>query len=217
MSKQRSRSSTASLKSPNSLGLIDTQVQANKLEFLFASRMGRESIEDLESDLVLIPVLSGMKVPRDLRADTPGVGELIKQSIKQNDFHGKRGERLLINTPLPTTTSGSGRIVLLAGLGRADKFCAGAALEVFDALVDEACRSNVKRITIPFIPNRGTGNCLTMKGMAHKLNIAINRRLSQQEGVVALSEVQIFCTTQAKPHIEQGLAIPLTEGNCGCK
>ncbi|MBX9573858.1 MAG: hypothetical protein K2X77_33485 [Candidatus Obscuribacterales bacterium] len=188
----------------------DAQLQANKPEFLFAARMGRESIEDIQTDLVLIPVLSGMKVPRDLRADSEEVGELIKQAIKDNNFAGKRGETLLVETSLPSSTGEGSRKLLLAGLGRADKFCARAAEGVFGALVDEACRLNAARVTIPFIPNRGTGACLNMKGMAHRMNIALNKRLAQKgDEEVSLTEVQIFCTPQAKPHIEQGLSIPV--------
>lgn len=186
------------------------QLQATKPEFLFEARMGRESIEDIQTDLVLIPVLSGMKVPRDLRADSQEVGELIKQAIKDNNFNGKRGETLLVETTLPSSTGEGNRKLLLAGLGRADKFCAGAAEGVFGALVDEACRLNAARVTIPFIPNRGTGACLNMKGMAHRMNIALNKRLAEKgDGEVSLTEVQIFCTPQAKPHIEQGLSIPV--------
>lgn len=183
--------------------------QAKKPEFLFEARMGRESIEDIQSDLVLIPVLSGMKVPRDLHADNPELGELIKQAIKDNDFHGKRGETLIVETELPSSTGDGGRKLLLAGLGRADKFCAGAAESVFSALVDEACRLNAVRVTIPFIPNRGTGACLNMKGMAHRMNVALSKRLADKGDEVSLTEVQIFCTPQAKPHIEQGLSIPV--------
>lgn len=206
---QRSRSSAAAI-------VLDepVQLQAEQPEFLFVARMGRESIEALESDLVLIPVLSGMKVPRDLRADTPEIGELIKQAIKDGDFRGRRGERLLVNTSLPTTTTASGRKLLLAGLGRPERFCAGAAYGVFEALIQEAVKLKAKRITVPFIPNRGTGSCLNMKGMAHMMNVALNKQLAET-GDVGLSEVQIFCTPQAKPHIEQGLAIPFNK-DCAC-
>ena len=193
----------------------DSTNQAKMPEFLFEARMGRESIEDIESDLVLIPVLSGMKVPRDLRADNPELGDLIKQAIKDNNFNGKRGETLLVETPLPSSNGKGGRKLLLAGLGRADKFCAGAAESVFGQVVDEACRLNAAHVTIPFIPNRGTSSCLNMKGMAHRMNVALNKRLAEKgDEEVSLTEVQIFCTPQAKPHIEQGLSIPVQIGDC---
>lgn len=188
--------------------------QVNMPEFLFSTRMGRDSIEELESDLVLIPVLTGMKVPRDLYADKPEIAELIKQAIKDNDFRGKLGETLLVETPLRNSSGQPGRRLLLAGLGRPSRFCAGAAESVFEAVVDKACQLNVSRITIPFIPNRGTGSCLNMKGMAHRMNVALNRRLGQQTENVSLAEVQIFCTPQAKPFIEKGLSIPLKDVDC---
>lgn len=190
------------------------QHQATKPEFIFAPEMGRKSIDEIETDLVLVPVLAGMKVPRDLHAKAGDVGELIKSAIKDGGFSGKRGDRLLIETDLMGTGQDKVRHVLLAGLGRPDKFCGRTAYEVFEQLIEEAIRLDVRRVTIPFAPNRGTGSCLNMKGMGHKLNAAVTNCFKRLDHPVALSEIQIYCTPQAKAHIQKGLDIPLADDDC---
>lgn len=190
--------------------------QAMKPVFIFAPEMGRKSIDEIETDLVLVPVLSGMKVPRDLHAKSSGVGELIKSAIRDGGFQGKRGDQLLVDTGLAGSQRDSSRHVLIAGLGRPDKFCGRTAYEVFEHLIEEAIRLKVRRVTIPFAPNRGTGACLNMKGMGHKLNQAVTNCFSRLDGPVELKEVQIYCTPQAKSHIQKGLDIPLAADDCHC-
>ncbi|MBX9686752.1 MAG: hypothetical protein K2X27_08620 [Candidatus Obscuribacterales bacterium] len=185
--------------------------------FTFAAVMGRKSIDEISTDLVLVPVLCGMNVPRDLHTKSSGVGDFIKAAIKDSGFEGKRGEKLLLDTELPGSTASSSRHVLVSGLGRHDQFCAGTAFDVFVQCIEEAIRLNAVRVTIPFAPNRGTGSCLNMKGMGHKLKAAVAHCFSRLDAPVSLKEVQIYCTAQAKSFIQQGLAIPVGEGahNCG--
>lgn len=192
------------------------QLIAQKPMYQLVPLMGRKSLDDLDTDLVLLPVLAGMKVPRDLHARKTAVAELIKQSIKDEDFQGKRGETLLINVDSDSSQEKPGPKVLLAGLGRHDQFCGRVAFQMFKLLIEEAIEQKARRVTIPFVPNRGTSSCLTMKGMAHKLNLAVTRVFEEQDREVALRELQIFCTPQAKLHIEKGLAIPV-DGTSGCR
>ena len=183
--------------------------------FIFAPEMGKKCIDEIDTDLMLITVLAGMDVPRDLRAKDCVAGDLIRKAIKSSTFEGKRGERLLLETGLPTTSAPSGRHLLVSGLGRRDQFCAGAAYAVFEGLVLEALKLQVNRVTIPFTPNRGTGSCLTMKGMAHQMNLALTNCFKPVDHPVALKEVQIYCTPQAQAHIVKGLEIS-TENDREC-
>ncbi len=190
--------------------------RAEMPSFVFVPEMGRKSIDEIESDLVLVPVLAGMKVPRDLHARNEGVGDLIKEAIREQGFQGKRGQRLLVETDLPGFDSQSQRHVLLAGLGRPDRFCGGTAYEVFHKLIEEAISLGVSRITIPFAPNRGTSACLNMKGMGHKLHLALHNCVSKIDHPIKLKELQIYCTPQARPHIQKGLDIPVGEAHKCC-
>ena len=190
--------------------------QAKLPEFIFAPVMGRTPIDEIETDLVLIPVLAGMRVPRDLHSDSTEVGELIKNAIKDGGFAGKRGEQLLVETELSGTGDGN-RHVLVAGLGRPDRFCARTAYEVFEQLIQEAIRLNVRRVTIPFTANRGTSSCLNMKGSGHKLKAAVVSCFEKLEQPVALAEIQIYCTPQAKAHIKKGLDIPVSSDDSCCQ
>lgn len=187
-----------------------TTVKVEKPAIVFAAQMGRKPIEEIDTDLILLTMLSGMKVPRDLHAKDKEVAELIKSAISSEGFEGKRGDKQLIEIS-------AGKHVLLLGLGRAEKFCGGTALAVFQQFLDEAIKLGVRRITVPFIPNRGTASCLTMKGMGHKLNFALDRCFKQLKQPVQLEEVQVYCTPQAKMHIEKGIKIPLEDSDsCYC-
>lgn len=185
-------------------------VQVQKPEIVFEAQMGRKPVDEIETDLILLTMLSGMKVPRDLHVKDTRIAELIKSAISEKGFDGKRGDKLLIDLP-------DGKHVLLVGLGRAEKFCGGTAYAVFQEFLDEAIKLGVRRITVPFIPNRGTASCLTMKGMGHKLNVALTRRFKELQEPVQLSELQVYCTPQAKSHIEKGVNIPVEDSDsCRC-
>lgn len=187
--------------------MIDQPFHPEKPKFVFVPELGRKSIDEFESDLVLVPVLAGMKVPRELHLRDEGVGELIKSAIKDGGFEGKRGDQLLLETELCGSCEDSCRHVLVAGIGRAEKFTGRTAFEVFEKMIEEAIRLDVQRVLIPFAPNRGTKGGINMKGMGHKLKMAVNAVFNRLDRPVRLTEVQIYCTPQAKPHIEKGLQI----------
>ena len=187
----------------------DQLFHPDKPKFVFVAELGRKSIDEIESDLVLVPVLAGMKVPRELHSRHEGVGELIKSAIKDGGFEGKRGDHLLLATDLCGSCGDANRHVFVAGIGRAEKFTGRTAFDVFQKIIEEAIRLDVQRVMIPFAPNRGTKGGINMKGMGHKLKMAVNAVFSRLEHPVRLTEVQIYCTPQAKPHIEKGLQIPV--------
>lgn len=185
-------------------------------KFVFAADMGRRSLDEIETDLVLLTVLTGMEVPRDLHAKSSTVGDQIKSSINASSFEGRRGESLLIETECPGTTDGASLNVLVVGLGRPEKFCAGVAQGVFQQIINEAIRLKARRVTIPFAPNRGTSSNVNMKCMGFQLKQALSKCLQEHGADLALEEVQIYCTSQAKRHIEQGLNIPVKSKACPC-
>lgn len=195
----------------------EPQLPVNMPRFTFAATMGRKSIEEIKTDLVLVTMLHRMSVPGSLKLKTPEVAELVKQTIKAKNFDGKSGSRLLIETSLKKTDGEAGRHVLLVGLGRASCYKADTAYNVVQLLVDEAIQVGARTVTIPFVPNRMTEGCLNLKATAFKLKCAVAQRFSELDGEVSLKEIQIYCTPQAKRHIQQGLEIPLeAESDCRC-
>lgn len=179
--------------------------------FTFHTGIGRAQLDDVKTDLVVIPKLASHKVPRDLYLRDDSVIRLIKAGIAQHDFSGACGQKLVIDTPLEDSDGLPQRRVLLLGIGRSDKFCVEAASQAFDTLFEEAIRLGVKSLTVPFVANRATGsNSMTLKGMAFLLKQSLVRRLRAAGGPVALKEIKIFCSHQARANIQRGLdtAIP---------
>lgn len=175
----------------------------------FTTNVARTALDDIETDLVLLPMLSGMNVPASLHAEDPELAELIKSSIRDSGFEGKRGTHLVIERPQEGKRSRRKRFVLLVGLGRPDCFNATVAREVFEQLTEQAVRLGVTRVAVPFISNRMTRMCLNFKGMAHLLKQAVAQGIHQADGNVALREVQLLCSTQARRYIQQGLDCPV--------
>ncbi len=196
---------------PDPIRLVDESQKAVLPVFTFETSLGRRSIEDVPTDMVLIPMLYGMSVPQSLKSTNADVAEQIVGAIKLNGFEGKRGTSLPVETTLSDSTGSGNRIVLLAGLGRPQCFDANVAESVFGKLIDEAIARGVQQITIPFIANRMTKQCLNLKGTAHRLKKAVAARFASLTEPVALREIQIYCSPQARSHIEKGLNAPIDD------
>ena len=196
---------------PAPIRLVDEAQPAALPQFSFATSLGRGSIEDVTTDIVLIPMLYGMSVPQSLHADDQGVGAVIRTAIHDHGFEGKRGTSLPVETELLDSQGGNNRVVLLAGLGRPQCFDADVAESVFGKLIEEAVTRGSTTILIPFIANRMTKTCLNLKGTAHRLKRAVVHAFAKLDGPVALKEIKIYCSPQAKAHIEKGLNAPVDD------
>lgn len=179
--------------------------------FSFETTMGRRALDDIVTDMVLVAKLSSQRVPECLQAKTPAIGELIRQRIIDRGFEGRQGEKLLVETGLQDSSSANQRRVLLVGIGRPEKFGAEIAYQTFAILIKQAIALGVRNVTIPFIANRATESSLNLKGMAYQLKRALNDET--ELATSQLQEIQIFCTPQARYHIEEGLKIPLDSGD----
>lgn len=179
--------------------------------FTFETSLGKHAVEDIPTDIVLIPMLYKMSVPASLKASKPDVADEIIQAIKGNGFEGKRGTSLPVETSLPDSQGFGKRVILLAGLGRPQCFDANVAESVFGSLIDEAIERGVTEVTIPFIANRMTKQCLNLKGTAHRLKKAVLSRFSRLDKPVALKTIKIYCSPQARSHIEKGLKAPIDD------
>lgn len=179
--------------------------------FVVTPGIGRLQLEDISTDLMLVTMLSSQHVPSCLHAREETVGEQIKRSIESSRFDGRQGQKLVVETTLPGITPEFPRRLLIAGIGSPQTFCAGVAHSVFRTLIDEAVALGVKKITVPFVANRGTGNCTNLKAMSYQLKLALAKSFASLDGQPALEEIQILCSPQARRYIELGLAIPIND------
>lgn len=177
--------------------------------FVYFTDIGRRQMEDIHTDLMLVTMLSSQQVPTCLHARGPEIGDQIRQHIQTARFEGRRGQKLLVETSLPGATQEFPRRLLIAGIGSPLTFCAETAHTVFSTLIGEALKLGVKTVTIPFVANRGTGNCTNLKAMSYQLKVALTQCYAAFDGEPALEEIQILCSSQAKRFIQEGLAIPV--------
>lgn len=190
--------------------------------FTFLTKMGQVPIDEIQTDFILVPMLQGMKVHEALRVRDQEIGEQVRAVIKESSFEGKRGTHLAVLTSLPGKKADSKRWVFLAGLGEFHCYGPRTVNEVFESMLREALERKVECITIPFVSNRGTSNCLNHGATAYHLKTAVHKVIAEYPPQqVELKNIQIFCAPQAKSHIRQGLNLPLKEnkpcpGRDGC-
>lgn len=190
--------------------------------FTFLPKMGRLPVDEVQTDLILVPMLQGMKVHEALRVRDQEIGEQVRAFIKEANFEGKRGTYLLVPTSLPGKKANSRRWVFLAGLGEFHCYGPRTVNEVFESMLEKALECGVECVTVPFVPNRGTSHCLNHEATAYHLQTAIHKVFAEHHSrPIELKTIQIFCAPQAKFHIQQGLNLPVKEtkpcpGNGGC-
>lgn len=182
--------------------------------FTFAPFAGRQALDSVPTDLVLMTKLYRHDVHLALHVSEPDVATLLKTTVKE-EFAGKRGEFRLLQSSLPSTQADTGRYILLVGLGQASSYDSKTACRVFEILFTQALELGVKSVLVPFIPNPKTRDSLTHKATAYKLKHVLSRVLHEWTGPVGLTEVVMYCAPAAVRHIEAGLAIDRGEG-CPC-
>lgn len=180
--------------------------------------LGKQPLETIESDLTLITLVQGMRIPSSLHAMDKQVGTTIRQTINDQHFTGRRGHSLLFDVPLPGGQSK--RNILLAGIGRADAYCGEVACEVFGTLFDKALETGAESVVVPIVPNRATSGCVNIRSTVIKLRRMLAQKIAAHDGPVKLKEVQFYCTPQAKRQVQLGIdhvlpTRPATGCDCG--
>jgi hypothetical protein len=182
--------------------------------FTFAPFAGRQPIDAVCTDLVLMTKFYQHDIPAALHVNDPSVAELLRTTIGE-EFRGKRGEVRLLQTPLLNTRGEPGRQILLFGLGPANSYDARTSCCVFETLFTQALELGVATVLVPFVPNPMTKDSLTHKATAFKMKHVLTRVLQGWQSPVSLTEVKTYCSPSAVRHIQAGLEIVQKDG-CPC-
>lgn len=170
-----------------------------------------EGVQTVSTDLLLLPRLAGVALnpnsgpQADHDAFDVRLNGLIARKIKSSKFKGDLGQSLLLNLDPRVFGEQPQRYLLLVGIGSADKFNARAACQVFQLMVEQSMKLGVSRVALPFPARKITA--LNHKGTAHILKEVVEDKLSRVRRAT-LQEIEVLCTPQARPHIEEGLSIP---------
>ncbi len=187
-------------------------------KFTIDARMGTSAspgVEDIRTDLLLLTKPAGTTLGPGPQVLDNRLGGLLSRKVKQHRFGGRLGQRIHLDLK-PEIHDNPQRHVLLVGLGSSEQFDCKAACKVFAQLIDKALELGVEHVTIPFPANRMTGSSLNLKGTAHLLREIVERKLAELDGEPKLKEIVIFCTPQAKQHVQKGLRAPVRHASQSC-
>jgi len=189
-------------------------------KFTVLAKMGKPSspgVAELPTDLLLLTKVAGMALGPGPSAVDESLRGLISRKVEQRKFRGELAKSIRFDLDPEVHSDRPQRHVLLVGIGSSKTFDRDAACQVFGELIDQALRLGVEHVTIPFPANRTTGLTLNLKGTAHILREIVEEKIAELDKPAKLKEIVIFCTPQAKAHIQAGLRAPLrSQGGCHC-
>jgi len=189
-------------------------------KFTILAKMGKTTspgVAELPTDLLLLTKVAGLDLGPGPQSVDLSLQGLISRKINQRKFRGDLAKSIRFDLDPQVFKDSPQRHVLLVGIGSTQKFDRAAACKVFGELIDEALKLGVEHVTIPFPANRTTGPKLNLKGTAHILKEVVEEKFASLDDSVALKEIVIYCTPQARTHIKAGLEAPVrTKGSCCC-
>jgi hypothetical protein len=177
---------------------------------------GGPAVAELPTDLLLLTKVAGMALGPGPQSVDESLKGLISRKVDQRKFRGELAKSICFDLDSEPADRKQ-KHVLLVGIGSSQSFDREAACKVFGELIDQALRLGVEHVTVPFPANRTTGPTLNLKGTAHILKEVTEEKCRKLEEPPVLKEIVIFCTPQAKSHIQAGLRAPLrSKGSCCC-
>ena len=168
-------------------------------------------VERVRTDMLMLTKIEGMGLGAGPRAVDELMQGEISARIAEKDFRGALGRTLVIKAGDPYPAEN----VLMIGLGRAASFDPCALVKVVETAVGKALARKCSRLTVPIVANRMTALNINLRGTAHIIRLVAERKLAEVDEDGTL-EIEILCTSQAKRHIDEGLAIPCRSKEVVC-
>jgi len=156
-----------------------------------------------------------MDLPTALRFSDNTVMQQVTETVR-SDFPGRRGTFKVLSVPLRNSRQTEGRHLMFFGLGPCQQYDGNIVCETFDTLFSQALDLDVESVTVPFVPNPMTKDCLTHKATAFKLKDVLRKVIEKAEKPVKLREIKLWCTASAVRHIIGALKGDSGEG-CFCE
>lgn len=172
------------------------------VSFVFNPTMGSKNdpgIENLKTDLLVLTQTSGSKMSEGMQRLDSSLGRALSKALMQNDFHGHTGESVLIDSG---KLGGQQNYILVIGLGSYAEFNGRTVCAFMRKVLEVSKELGVEKITIPVFPNRQTEGQINLAGTAATLVCRV--RMFADE-LPKLKEVELFCTPQARRHLQDGL------------
>ncbi|RTL43212.1 MAG: hypothetical protein EKK48_09985 [Candidatus Melainabacteria bacterium] len=131
------------------------------------------------------------------------LGGALTAAMDREDFGGALGEHLLVEVHVPDQPL---KRVLIVGMGNPGEGIRPNFCGMYRLAIDVANQLGFKNLGIPVWPGRLTADFMNIKGMLAVLHCRAAERL-RSTAEPTLKEIKVFCTAQARRHVEQGLAV----------
>ncbi len=131
------------------------------------------------------------------------LGGALTAAMDKEHFEGALGAHLLVEVSVADAPL---RYVLLVGMGSPEQDTRPNFCGLYRLAIDTANRLGLKTMGMPIFPGRLTAEFMNLKGMLAVLQCRAAERV-RNTPQSALREIKIFCTAQARRHVEAGLQI----------
>ncbi len=131
------------------------------------------------------------------------LGGALTAAMSKSDFDGALGAHLLVAVELADQPL---RHVLIVGMGSSEQSTRPNVCGLYRLAIDTANQLAAKTLGLPIWPGRLTADFINIKGTLAVLQCRAAER-SRSTPQATLHQIKIFCTAQARRHVEQGLQI----------
>jgi len=174
-----------------------------QVKFTISPTLNTEGgVQSVRTPMLMLTKIQGMGLGAGPKAIDSCCDGLLTQSIEEQGFKGGLAESV-------TVELGEGSLqqnLVMMGLGTVHKFNPCGLAEVFEVAIDRTIEKGCNKLTIPVVANRLTALNINLRGTAHIVRQAAERKLAGIESDQTL-EIEFVCTAQAKRHIQQGLDV----------
>lgn len=169
-------------------------------------------VETARTEMLMLTKIHGMALGAGPRAVDNLYDGRLSQLIEEQGFTGDVGQAVVLDLD----ETHSQKHILLVGLGPVAKFNPCSLFDVVDAAIDQALARGCSKLSLPVVANRLTALDLNLRGTAHIVRTATERRLATAGLDAQTFEIEFICTPQAKRHLEEGLRIPCRHKQTTC-
>ncbi len=159
-------------------------------------------VESVRTPMLMLTKIQGMGLGAGPKAIDECCDGLLSQCIEAQGFKGGLAQAVTVELG----ESSLQQNLVMMGLGTVSRFNPCGLAEVIEVAIDKTLERGCNKLTIPVVANRLTALNLNLRGTAHIVRQAAERKLATIESDETL-EIEFVCTSQAKRHIQQGLDV----------
>lgn len=184
--------------------LVQQMTLPTGVTFVFNPSMGTNAdpgIENIDTDLLVLTQMTESHMSQGMQKIDEKLDGALSKVMKEQNFSAQAGESVLVDCK--DHSAASQRFVLVVGLGDLRKFKGYTVCGLMRKALETAKELGVRKMTLPIFPNRQTEQELNLAGSG----AIIACRVATFGELPKLEEIELFCTPQARRHLQKGLFV----------